>query len=140
MEKEEARKWFIKNRKSFEDKLSKPCANCMGESEHLHHIVPLIKGGTNNRSNIIQLCAKCHGEIHDVDFDKMKEGKKRAKATNPNYKEGRPRKFDPKKVEEALDFIELGHSFNEAAKVYGISKTTLIRRRDERVSKRQGVK
>ena len=139
---EHTREWFRAHRVLFEDKLLEPCVNCGRKSEQLHHIVPLIEGGTNKRSNVIQVCVDCHGKIHGRDFIKMRklalEGKKRAKATNPNYKEGRPRKFDPKKIEEVLDFIELGHSFKEAAEIYGISKTTLIRRMQERVSKNGG--
>ena len=49
-----------------------------------------------------------------------------------DFKEGRPRKFNPDKVNEALDYIEKGHSFKKAAEIYGISKATLVRRMQER--------
>lgn len=136
---EHSREWFNSHRKIFKYKLLEPCANCGKESKCLHHIVPLIKGGTNNESNIVQLCVECHGIIHDKDLVKMHkaaiEGKKRAKANNPNFKEGRPRKFNPTKVDEALNYVEAGNSYKKASEVFGISKTTLIRRMQERKSK-----
>ena len=49
-----------------------------------------------------------------------------------DFKEGRPRKFSPAKVDEALNYIESGNSFKKASEVFGISKTTLIRRMQER--------
>ena len=32
--------------------------------EEVHHIKPLADGGTNDESNLIGLCRKCHAEIH----------------------------------------------------------------------------
>lgn len=32
--------------------------------EEIHHIVPLKDGGTNEWSNLMSLCRKCHAEIH----------------------------------------------------------------------------
>lgn len=41
------------------------CVNCGStESIELHHIVPLSVGGTNNISNIVPLCGKCHMGVH----------------------------------------------------------------------------
>jgi len=42
------------------------CANC-GRSDlelHVHHIVPLSRGGTSNPSNLKTLCEGCHKLIH----------------------------------------------------------------------------
>jgi len=41
------------------------CGNCgSGYNLHVHHIVPLSKGGTNNLSNLRTLCSSCHGKLH----------------------------------------------------------------------------
>ena len=42
------------------------CQNCGASGVRLncHHIVPLNKGGTNQLSNLISLCEKCHAKIH----------------------------------------------------------------------------
>jgi hypothetical protein len=42
------------------------CQNCgaTGVRVNCHHIVPLNKGGTNQLSNLITLCEKCHAKIH----------------------------------------------------------------------------
>ena len=32
---------------------------------HVHHIVPLSKGGRNTLSNLITVCQSCHEKIHN---------------------------------------------------------------------------
>lgn len=48
------------------------CEQCFanGEmvmTEEVHHKVPLSKGGTHERSNLIALCKSCHSKIHATD-------------------------------------------------------------------------
>ncbi len=33
-------------------------------AEHVHHIIPLTDGGTNDESNLMSLCKSCHSRIH----------------------------------------------------------------------------
>ncbi|HHX19932.1 MAG TPA: HNH endonuclease [Clostridiaceae bacterium] len=33
-------------------------------SEEVHHIVPLLEGGTNKHNNMMALCKSCHSTIH----------------------------------------------------------------------------
>ena len=42
------------------------CRNCnaSGTELHVHHVVPLTCGGTNNESNLTTLCEQCHKAIH----------------------------------------------------------------------------
>ena len=45
------------------------CERCMKAGryvrvEEVHHIKPLADGGTNDESNLMSLCRKCHAEIH----------------------------------------------------------------------------
>lgn len=40
------------------------CVNCGEEYAELHHIVPLVFGGTNNVNNIVPLCYVCHKLAH----------------------------------------------------------------------------
>ena len=41
------------------------CGNCHATTDlHVHHIVPLSKGGTNNLSNLRTLCEDCHKRLH----------------------------------------------------------------------------
>jgi len=45
------------------------CVRCLerGEvrlAEHVHHVRPLVAGGTNERENLMPLCRQCHAEIH----------------------------------------------------------------------------
>ncbi|OQA37942.1 MAG: hypothetical protein BWY51_00988 [Parcubacteria group bacterium ADurb.Bin316] len=39
------------------------CFECEAVAEHLHHIVPQVKGGTKT----IPLCKVCHGKVHSND-------------------------------------------------------------------------
>ena len=45
------------------------CEACYKEGrltpvEHVHHIVPLSKGGTHDEDNLMSLCKSCHSRIH----------------------------------------------------------------------------
>ena len=67
------------------------CCNCCsyeGNNIIFHHIVPLSLGGTNNITNIVPICEKCHNLIHhqyhndrqqDTHSDLIKAGMQRAK-------------------------------------------------------------
>ena len=67
----------------------------------------------------------------DMIYERTQEGKAIARQ-RADFKEGRPRKFNPVKVDEALNFVEAGNSYKKASEIFGISKTTLIRRMQER--------
>jgi len=42
------------------------CQNCgaQGVELHIHHIIPLSKGGSNDPGNLITLCRECHEAVH----------------------------------------------------------------------------
>lgn len=44
------------------------CFECGAPKDDMHHVIPRCKGG----KNMIPLCNKCHGEVHDKDFVNMK--------------------------------------------------------------------
>src|SRR5208337_4216178 len=46
------------------------CADCGIERPylHTHHIVPRSKGGTDDPSNLVKLCANCHENRHGGSF------------------------------------------------------------------------
>lgn len=45
------------------------CAKCGSKEElQIHHIIPISKGGTNDLTNLIPLCKKCHEKIHKFKF------------------------------------------------------------------------
>ena len=54
---------------------------------------------------------------------------------DPNFKDGRPKKFTPEQIELALSLLDQGKTYRQITNMTGISKSTLIRaRRDENVS------
>tara|TARA_R110000744_G_C18907191_1_gene510056 strand:+ start:51 stop:446 length:396 start_codon:yes stop_codon:yes gene_type:complete len=52
------------------------CKICNKKTEHLelHHIIPKSRGGSDDVSNLIELCSECHGNAHDVSFTNDRGG------------------------------------------------------------------
>ncbi len=57
-----------KIRKSFLEQ-HPTCQYCGEKAEHVHHLIPIVVGGDNRKNNLIPLCLKCHGLIHNKHFD-----------------------------------------------------------------------
>lgn len=52
---------------------------------------------------------------------------KAAARQDPNFKDGRPKKFTPEQIALALDLLEQGKTYRQITAMTGISKSTLIR-------------
>lgn len=91
------------------------CANCgSAESVEWHHIVPLSKGGTNNLSNIVPLCRRCHFGAHQ----KVWKGEA--------HRTGRPKKQPPKGYKNILDDYFAGNiKRKECLRQLGITNNRL---------------
>jgi len=61
----------------------------------------------------------------DLIVERTQEGKAIAKQ-NPNYKEGRPKKYKTKQLEHAIE-LKKTHSYKQVEELTGISKSTLWR-------------
>lgn len=46
---------------------------------------------------------------------------------DPNFKDGRPKKYTPQQIRLALDLLEQGKTYKQITEIMGISKSTLIR-------------
>ena len=46
---------------------------------------------------------------------------------DPNFKEGRPKKYSPLQMQHALDLLEEGNTYRQVEALTGISKSTLVR-------------
>ena len=66
----------------------------------------------------------------DMIIERTAEGKAIAKQ-NPDFKEGRPKKFSKKQIEHALELLE-SNSYKQVEEMTGISKSTLIRAKKKR--------
>ena len=62
---------------------------------------------------------------------RTQEGKAVAKASDPSFREGRPRKWDDEQMDHAMDLLK-GHSYSQVVKLTGISKSSLIREMNRR--------
>ena len=71
----------------------------------------------------------------DMIVQRTQEGKAVARATDPNFREGRPRKWDNEQLEHAMDLLQ-DHSYSQVVKLTGISKSTLIREKIMRKKER----
>lgn len=67
----------------------------------------------------------------DMIVERTQEGRAIARK-NPNYREGRPKKFSHKQIEHALQLLQ-DHSYKQVTEMTGISKATLAR------AKREGI-
>lgn len=59
---------------AFRDRYT--CKICGNQGElgfHVHHIIPLSKGGNNNLKNLIYLCRYCHKQQHPHMRDKKNQ-------------------------------------------------------------------
>ena len=55
------------DRKAIKARDGNRCRKCRGRQDlEIHHIKPVVDGGTNALENLILLCAKCHAERHLV--------------------------------------------------------------------------
>lgn len=58
--------------------------------------------------------------------ERTQTGKAQAKKNNPDFKEGRPKKYSKDKIDKAIRLLD-SMSYKEVEKLTGISKSTLIR-------------
>ena len=67
----------------------------------------------------------------DMIVQRTQEGKAIAKAINPDFKEGRPPKFDQDQLDNAMRLLET-NSYTQVVKLTGISRSTLVREKKKR--------
>lgn len=60
--------------------------------------------------------------------ERTQAGKAVAKQ-DPNYREGRPRKYTPMQIHHALELLDVGKTYRQVTALTGISKSTLLRAR-----------
>lgn len=60
--------------------------------------------------------------------ERTQAGKAVAKQ-DPNYREGRPRKYTPMQIQHALELLDAGKTYRQVTALTGISKSTLLRAR-----------
>jgi len=86
-----------KRRKEVYKRDNYTCQNCdarggpYGDAElHAHHSVPISKGGTHKKSNLITHCRRCHNAIHGNSYAPTRDDVKRYTSRN-NTKKATPR-------------------------------------------------
>ena len=67
---------------------------------------------------------------HDMIIQRTQEGKVIARQ-NPNFRDGRPKKFKREQINHALELLET-HSYKQVERMTGISITTIYRAKIER--------
>jgi 5-methylcytosine-specific restriction endonuclease McrA len=66
--------WEIRRKEVFSEICGRECSKCgykpegaLGERDlHVHHVIPLRKGGTHRLENLVPLCDQCHKEVDSV--------------------------------------------------------------------------
>lgn len=95
------------------------CFECGSLTEHQHHVVPRLYGGTKT----IPLCVRCHGLSHSVRLTSsqlIKAGILQAKKRG--VKIGRPSKYNKEDEERILTYRKDGFSIRKIAEKLNISK------------------
>lgn len=70
----------------------------------------------------------------DMIVERTREGKEIARL-NPDYQEGRPKKYTKLQIDKAMKLLET-NTYTKVVQLTGISKSTLVRARHELASKR----
>lgn len=99
--------------------LGNVCYNCGStECTELHHVVPLKLGGTNNISNIVVLCSRCHKAAHYGRHIRDYQNKKIT---------GRPHKTDVQTLEKAISLYISGRiGTKECKSMMNMAESTKI--------------
>lgn len=45
------------------------CGHFSKSGGHLHHVIPIIKGGKTGLDNLVPLCHSCHDDVHRFNHD-----------------------------------------------------------------------
>lgn len=95
--------------------------------------VGLLENTTMGKFFLTTLLAVAEMERNTI-IERTQNGKEIAKR-KPGFKEGRPKKYTKKQLDNALSMLSVNggdKSYNEVAEILGISKSTLIRENNTR--------
>lgn len=124
-------------RKILQYAIREECVNCGSTTDiEYHHIVPLIRGGTNKITNIVPLCVECHGAVHNNNNYKklIQEGREIAKAQG-KYK-GRKTELciggkDEARYKAIVKAINSGMAISEIRNIYKVGMGQIYRIKNE---------
>ena len=88
---------------------------------------------TNSLTENLYLIEKLY--LAQVERDTVVERTQAGRAIarqDPNYREGRPKKYNQQQLDDALDLLSNGNSYRSVERKTGISKSTLIREKRKR--------
>lgn len=105
-----------------------------GVSVHVLN-VGLLENTTMGKFFLTTLLAVAEME-RNIIIERTQAGKEVAKQ-NPNYKDGRPKKYGSDRIQAALELLET-KSYTQVANLTGISKSTLIRAKKKANEEKMG--
>lgn len=91
----------------------------------------IVDASTPNGKLMLNILLSFAEYERDCIVERMKDGKAMAKQ-NPNFREGRPKKYSKEKLDHAIDLLN-NNSYKRVEEMTGISKSTLIRARREKI-------
>ncbi|MCQ2969805.1 MAG: recombinase family protein [Clostridium sp.] len=101
--------------------------------------VGLLENTTMGKFFLTTMLAVAEMERNTI-IERTQSGKEIAKQKD-GYKEGRPKAYTSKQLDNALSMLTVNggkHSYNEVAELLGISKSTLIRENNKRRMEKRG--
>jgi hypothetical protein len=104
------------------------CVTC-GRTEGLehHHLVPRVRGGSDDETNLFTLCDSCHGKIHGEDWYDLR--RLRAERITRAKKDGVYGNRD--QLQKALDLLGKGATVSEVIMFTGINRKNVNRIRKD---------
>ena len=108
------------------------CYNCGNKAQHAHHVIPKIVTSRLfiPESRTVPLCHKCHGHVHNLDFNShsklTKAGMRKARSEGKHI--GRPSKVvSVKKIKLILKLHKKGESYTSIGKLVKLSRWVVTR-------------
>ena len=91
------------------------------------HILNMGRMDNSPQGKLIRTIFLAFSEFErDMIVTRTQEGKARAKAANPAFIEGRPKKYSKDQLDHAMDLLKT-NSFSAVERMTGISKSSLVR-------------
>lgn len=121
------------------------CVAC-GDTEDLeqHHLQPKVLGGSDDETNLITFCSRCHDIAHQWlrKSDRValqKEGIENARANNPRAYRGRKPTYTHRDIDEIESMKRDGYSVSVMSKQMGLSRQAIYRILDNPFEARSAI-
>jgi HNH endonuclease len=87
------------------------CYVCSQPAKHRHHVIPICRGGSNEKYNLVPLCIKCHGRMDILQTDPEFKRRYLGKQPSLQHVSSQVKWLEPFKAPSQGVFVVLPKSF-----------------------------